>query len=65
MVQASNPDASWMPPWGGIAGTSKWEESTEQTQNMMGGLCNISSVAREGLGVHQEQLEDVDRELGI
>ncbi len=39
MARASVSDASWTPPWGGVPGTSHWEEAPGETQDTLEGLC--------------------------
>lgn len=35
VVQASGQESPWIPHWGGVLGTSSWEETLGQTQNTL------------------------------
>lgn len=52
MVQASDSDASWTPPCGGVPGPSNWEVATGQSENILEGYMSKAQVPPEIAVVH-------------
>ena len=56
-------DASWTAPWGGVLGTSHWEEARGRPRTHWRDY--VSRLAWERLGVPQEELVEVAGEREV
>ena len=63
VARASDQDASWTPPWGGVLGTSQWEKGRGRPRTRRRDY--VSRLAWERLGVPQEELVEVAGKMEV